>query len=204
MPQFKVERERDFHPHHILISAANTALDDAKAKRPGYLYYELTAIMFSALALEALANSFGDHLILRWKDYESSSPIAKLRIVCDSLRIVVDFDHEPWSTVLWLVKFRNKVAHAKPESIRSEALMSEVEFEAKGRDMPESAMEKEISLPNAERSVTAVESILEMLYGKLDPYTASSLLMDGWSGSTSRINDPPIAGTDGGAQASPT
>jgi hypothetical protein len=177
-------------------------LTKAKAKDPGWHYFELMAITFSALALEALANSFGEHLIHGWKDYESASPIAKLRIVCDFLKIEIDFEREPWFVVKWLIKFRNKVAHAKPQQIRTESIMTDAELEAVGREMPESEMEKEISLHNAERSFATVENILAILYGKLDPYDDHNLLADGWSGSSTKIQEP-TPDITGGMNASP-
>jgi len=47
--KYRVQRDRDFKPHHILIGTAKIALESAEAKTPGWLYYELTAITFSAL-----------------------------------------------------------------------------------------------------------------------------------------------------------
>jgi hypothetical protein len=51
---FRVQQDRDFKPYHIQIGSAKIALESAEARTPGWLYYELTAITFSALAIEAL------------------------------------------------------------------------------------------------------------------------------------------------------
>jgi hypothetical protein len=36
--KFRIQRDRDFKPHHILIGAAQIALESAEAKTPGWLY----------------------------------------------------------------------------------------------------------------------------------------------------------------------
>jgi hypothetical protein len=55
--------------------------------------------------------------ICRWDDdFESAKPIAKFRPVCEHFQLKPDFEQEPWSVALWLLWFRNKVAHARPTS----------------------------------------------------------------------------------------
>ena len=183
--KFRVQREREFAPHHILYGAAQIALENAELKTPGWLYYELTAITFSALSLEALTNSFGEKLVTRWCDYESSSPIAKLRIICSRLGVEPDFEKEPWATTLWLVKFRNKVAHAKPESINFDETMTDEDFQKIRFEFPQSKLEMQISLANAKRSVFAIVEIMNLFYPKLTLDEKNGLYFDGYSGSTS-------------------
>jgi hypothetical protein len=185
MEKYRVEREREFKPHHILIGAAQIALESAEAKTPGWLYHELIAITFSALAFEALTNSFGERLVTRWGDFESASPIAKLRIICSRLGVEPDFEKEPWSATLRLVKFRNKVAHAKPESISFDKTMTKEEFEKHRFEYPHSKLEMQINLKNAKSSVSAVDQILELFYPKLTDDEKYHLYSSGFSGSTS-------------------
>ncbi len=183
--KYRVQRDRYFTPHDILIGAAKIAFESAEVKALGSLYYELTAITFSALALEALTNSFGEKLVVRWQDFERASPIAKLRIICSRLDIEPDFEREPWLTTLWLMKFRNKVAHAKPEPINFDKTMSEEDFKKIQFEFPQSKLEMEISLENAKRSVDAIDSILELFYPKLSAEEANELYSNGFSGSIS-------------------
>ena len=183
--KFRVQRDRDFKPHHILIGAAKSALESAEAKTPGWLYHELTAITFSALALEALTNSFGEKLVMRWEHFESASPIAKLRIICSRLDVTPNFDIEPWAATLWLVKFRNKVAHAKPESIRFDKTMTQEEFQASRFEYPHAKLEMQINLENAKHSISAIDQILELFYPKLKDDEKNYLYWDGFIGSTS-------------------
>lgn len=180
--KFRVQREREFKPHHILIGTATMALESAETRTPGWTYYELTAITFSALALEAITNSFGERLIPRWCDFESSSPIAKLRVICARLGMDPDFEREPWNVAAWLMKFRNKVAHARPESIRYDRTLSEKELAKIRFEFPSSKMEMEISLQNAKRAVAAIDQILELFYPKLNRDDRIHLYHDGFTG----------------------
>jgi hypothetical protein len=76
--RLRVQRERDFSPHHVLLGAAYTALKDAEAKRSGYFNYELACITFSALALEALGDAFGEKFIPRWEDFQKCQPYCQV------------------------------------------------------------------------------------------------------------------------------
>ncbi len=183
----RVQRDRDFAPHHILLGSANMALESAENKEPGWLYHELIAITFSALALEALTNAFGERLVERWKDFESASPIAKVRMLAQKLEIEVNFAEEPWSAVLWLVKFRNSVAHAKPEAVKFDEIMTREEFEARRREYPKSKFELGISTANARRAVNTVESILDSFCEKVPPEDLRGLICDSFSGTASSV-----------------
>jgi len=188
--KLKVHRERHFSPHHALLGAAWIALGDAKEKRHGWKRYELMAITFSALALEAIANAFGARLVPRWeKDFEKCPPTAKLRTVCMQLGIDVDFDREPWQTALWLIKFRNNVAHAKPQFIDEKKIVSDQEYDMIKDVFPISNLEDQVSLPNAERAVKEASSILHLLCKQLPIEQQQGLMADGWSGTTTIVDE---------------
>ena len=56
----RVIKKRDFEPQYLLIHITQCALEDAEKKVPGWVNQQFIAITFSALAIEAMANSFGD------------------------------------------------------------------------------------------------------------------------------------------------
>jgi hypothetical protein len=86
-----VSRERRFSAHHMLLGVARMFLEDAKSKRPGWFYAELAALTLSGLAVEAICNAVGERVFSTdWKDFESASPIAKLRLICDKLDVPFD------------------------------------------------------------------------------------------------------------------
>jgi DNA-directed RNA polymerase subunit L len=190
--QIRIRKERDFKPHHFLIYAARVGLEHAEEvtkEEKGisvWTPHELTAITFSAFALEAIGNSFGEKLVKRWKDFEYSSPIAKLRIVCAQLNIEPDFGGEPWATALWLVAFRNSIAHAKPRFIKTDEVVpaSEYNFWHLHSD-PQSEIEKQITLENARRAVKAISEILDQFYLKIKKEDRGSLFFENSSGMAS-------------------
>ncbi|HEY2329709.1 MAG TPA: hypothetical protein VGI63_07840 [Verrucomicrobiae bacterium] len=184
--QIRVRKERDFKPHHFLIYAADVQLllaEEVTDKERGiseWIPQELAAITFSAFALEAIGNSFGEKFVKRWKDFEKCGPIAKLRIVCAELKIEPDFGGEPWATALWLVAFRNGIAHAKPTFVKTDEIVPESEYTFWHlHSDPQSEIEKQITLENARRAVKAIRKILDQFYLKVKPAERGSLFSDG-------------------------
>jgi len=165
-----VERERPFSAHHMLLGAAQDALSEENIDKR---YSPLVAITMSALAIESLCNTIGERTVSDWKDFESSSPTAKLRIICDELGIDYDANKEPWSTVVWLSKLRNKLAHPKPDQLNESYEWSQEEYTSNYNSWPESKLEKTLTKGNAKR---AHEKITELKYllCKYIPITKSS------------------------------
>ena len=176
--KLKVTTERPFSAHHMLIGAAQASLEDAKAKRPGWFYSELVTITLSALSIEAMCNAVGDRVIVDWKDFESSSPNAKLRLLCEHLKIQYDKSKEPWVSARWLYKLRNLIAHAKPELVREQAVFSREEYDRRSPEFPKSKLEKEITLTNAARAWRTAEDIKDILTSKVPPENALGLYAD--------------------------
>jgi len=187
--KLKVERTRNFSAHHMLIGAARAALEDAEKKMPGWFYNELIAMVMCALSIEAISNAVGERVIPNWRDFESSSPIAKLRIICQKLEIEYGQNKEPWSTAKWLSKFRNSIAHAKPELVDEEQVWTREEYEKRRADHPKSKIESDITLGNAKRALQAVERIKDLLCEKIPADDALGLYSDAWVGSAKLAND---------------
>jgi len=185
----KVVRKRTFSAHHMLIGAARAAVEDAEAKRPGWSYSQLTAITLCGLAIEAICNAVGERVVTDWKDFESASPNAKLRLLCERLNVQYDKNQEPWSTVRWLLKLRNAIAHAKPQQVEEEYVWSRDEYDHRRRDVPLSDLEQDLSLGNAKRALSATEDVLLRLTQVIPAENRFGLYSDGWEGSASAIYD---------------
>jgi hypothetical protein len=173
----------------MLIGAARMSVQDAEARRPGWAYSQLTAITLCGLAVEASCNAVGERIIGDWKDFESASPNAKLRLLCERLQVPYDKDQEPWSTVRWLIRQRNAIAHAKPQLLDEEHVWTRDEFDRKRKEAPLSDLEKELSLGNAKRALKAVEEVLLRITQAIPPGERYGLYSDGWEGSASMIHD---------------
>ncbi|WIL21378.1 hypothetical protein [Geothrix sp.] len=185
----KRKQERPFSAHHMLISTAFRACEAAEQKSPGYMYNMLVAITFSSLAVESLCNTIGERIILDWQDFESGSPIAKLRLLTKHLNIEFTKESEPWVSARWLIKFRNQIAHAKPENVVEEVTLTQEQHDKRLFDMPESKLEKQVTLANAKRAVETVIQIKTILTQAIPPEDAFGLYVDGWSGSTELFPD---------------
>jgi hypothetical protein len=144
------------------------------------------AITFSALAIEALANAVGDRVIADWKDFETASPYAKVRMLAEHLDVPYDARESLWASIRWLGQFRNRIAHAKPELIVDERIIDEHEYKSEHLAVPESKLEKWITVPNAKRAVEAIDRLKTLLCTKVPPERALGLYNDAWHGSTRR------------------
>jgi hypothetical protein len=182
-------QERIFSAHHILIDAAESATKDAetkkKARQPGWRHRVLTAMTLSALAIEALCNSVGERFFEDWEDFESARPIAKLRIIASKLEIAYEKNDDPWAAAIWLMKFRNSIVHAKPEFIEKKESLTRTEFDRSWFSRPQSKIEKNLTIGNAQRAVRTVERIKEILCEKIPAEKAFGLYADMSGGSTS-------------------
>ena len=187
--RYQVKKERHFKPYRDLLGAANCALADARDEHSGCHYYRLTAILMSGLALEAIANTFGEELVEDWKDFETSRPLAKLRIIASKLDIEFSRGQEPWSSVMWLIGVRNSIAHGKPQAINFNEVMPEAEVGSISWKPPLSKIEQQISLSNAERAFNATNGILELFIESMDQGEQHYLKGDSWSSSASLLAD---------------
>jgi len=188
-----VTQSRLFSAHHILISAAEAALKDAESKRgtrePGWRCCVLTAITLSALSLESLFNLMGQNTFEDWKeDFESIPPRAKLRLLAIKLDLDYDKNKEPWINALWLLKFRNRIAHAKPEPLEEEKSITEQEYDRKMFCPPQSKLERDLTIRNAKRAIETFHLVREILWKKSPPGKGVGLYADMCVGSTSIQN----------------
>lgn len=182
----RVKQERPFSAHHLLLGIARRARWAAENENGGGFRQEMIAITFAAFALEALANTFGERLVTRWKDYENATPLAKLRVVAEVLRVGdLNFKEEPWSGAIWLTLFRNKVVHAKPQILKVEKVVRREESEKVRRDYPKSALELELTKANAGRAVKVVEGVMALFIKKIPIEEADGLEFDGFTSSES-------------------
>ncbi|MFH0910381.1 MAG: hypothetical protein V1918_02575 [Planctomycetota bacterium] len=104
-----------FHPFVPLMFNAKYALGRAKENEEGSYYESMTAIVFSALAIEAFLNHVGYYKRIEfWKILEFKlNPQEKLQFLCQRLKLKVDRGDEPYQYFKTILNFRNSIAHAK-------------------------------------------------------------------------------------------
>jgi hypothetical protein len=182
---YRQTSERHYSAHHMLLDAAEEALLVAGEKNPGWFNHALAAMTFSALAIEAMANAYGSQVVPHWRDYESSSPQAKMRLIAKQLGVTLEEEKDPWAAIKWLGQFRNQIAHAKPESISESKLITEQEKSERRIEMPISKLERWVTVQHASRAVRSVQGMKKLLYEHLKSEDHKALLYsDGYSGTT--------------------
>ncbi|MFN9031567.1 MAG: hypothetical protein ACK5XM_15460 [Betaproteobacteria bacterium] len=176
--------ERLFSAHHMLLRAARKGLEAAEKRVPGYRYDILAAMTFSALAIEAVCNAVGEELIADWKrDFEACPPMTKLRVLCEHIGAEFDLGKQPWGNARTLFRFRNDIAHAKPELIKEEREVAP-DFEPALGYQPESKLEKRLTIDQARTALATAEAIKNILVEKIPTDRMLGIAADGWHGST--------------------
>jgi transcriptional regulator with XRE-family HTH domain len=146
--------------HPILFDVVKYSLLDAREfakKSPGvFNYHAMVTMVFSSLAFEAMMNLFGETYFGKWNDFESASPIAKLRIIANKVGVEINFDKFPWNEVRRMVKFRNEIAHTKPDFSEKDIF----EYREPSPDDFVIPLKSEATIENAEKA----EKILGEIY----------------------------------------
>jgi hypothetical protein len=181
-PPRKLERkqERFFSAHHLLLATAKAKLAEAEKSPLGRVQNVLIALSFASLFVEAYCNAVGVKMLEKqWDAQERNSPSHKVQFLRDFLSIISS-DAEPWTTLIWLGKFRNRIAHPKPQPIDRTKLIDEPRNEQIGADMPKSAFENDLTLVNARRAIQAIESLRRLFFEKVPVDRQFGLYTDGW------------------------
>lgn len=175
-------QERHYSAHNSFIHIALLELELAKPGMVGEFNHALVSLTLSALAIEAMGNAIGGRIISGWIDYDNLNPYAKLRFLAEHLGLEYTADKEPWGTLRWLCKLRNKLAHAQPETVKKVDLVTQEQHATRGPGAPKSKLEEEITEANARRAINAVEKIKHSLCDLIPADQRLGLTSDGWSG----------------------
>ena len=105
-----------------------------------------TSILYSAFALEAYLNYAGEKLFNCWHEIEKSlKPIAKVKLICEHLEIVIDFSSRPFQTIKEVFKVRNAVGHPKAE-------LAEGDYSSE-KNLPKAVWEKNSTIRLAQQAI---------------------------------------------------
>jgi hypothetical protein len=118
LPVF-MEGWTEFYPFCFMLIAADTALDAARMELPGRNYHYVTAVTFSAFAVEAAVNHVGIDYFPEWmakkKDggHERKPWNEKLELLTTKFGMPLDFTTGAAKTVKEAFEVRDKLAHGK-------------------------------------------------------------------------------------------
>jgi hypothetical protein len=110
-----MEGSTEFYPFCYLLIAADTALKSAKLELPGRNYHYVTAVVFSAFAVEATVNHVGLDHVQDWakKERRMGGWEKKLSHLATRFGLVLDFNPAPGKTVKDAFGVRDNLAHGK-------------------------------------------------------------------------------------------
>ena len=141
------------------------------------------AIVFSAMAIEAITNSMGELLFSDWmeKKNERRATSFKLRRVVEAMDMISpEQHHRLWWEVRRAFALRNLAAHAKPQRLREES--RSLNPDPNGLlPMPLSRLEQRLTASEATRACNAAQEVVELLFNALPYNLRMTLAVDGWS-----------------------
>ena len=119
-----VSAHRHVTPAFTLYSAARYAVEKVQRTDEGSFLELLTANLMAALAFEAFLNQAGEFLWGApsevWVAVERLGPMTKLRAIAEHAKFALDVGARPVQTIAEVCRFRNAVAHGKPEFLEAE------------------------------------------------------------------------------------
>ncbi|MHB1037565.1 MAG: hypothetical protein ACYC35_07575 [Pirellulales bacterium] len=110
----QMEGTARFYPFAYLRIAAHNAFQTAQANPLGSNYQRISAVLFSAFAVEAHLNHVGENRLPFWSIVEPKLPWrAKLDLIAQQLGFDLDFGSRPFQTIIGVFRFRDRMAHGK-------------------------------------------------------------------------------------------
>jgi hypothetical protein len=186
MSTAKVVQERVFLPYELYIDSARHFVAEFDRKEYVSWYDLAAAVTLLALSVEAIANTIGEHVIEDFKDFESSSPKAKIRLICEKLGIQFDRTTSPFTGVLELLRVRNQLAHPKFQRLKYESkemplTAAQKHYQEVGEPLHD--IEKALTPEMARTSLAAVTALASTLLAAIEPRlrggSSKRLIIDG-------------------------
>lgn len=181
----EITEERYFSPHHMLLRAAGASVFAAQQRHvSGRELHILTAMVMSALSVEALCNAIGYRVVPGWKDFEQIPAWAKIRLLCGTLKIDYDKGCAPWQQLKALLAFRNATAHGKPERVLAKYTLANADYDGLAVNRiqePLSKFESSITLENARLSLACVREVERILTSRLPFESQMGLMVEAWT-----------------------
>jgi hypothetical protein len=164
----RITKQRDVRTHVYLWNASLDFFQRGSEQEYKSFYAFMASVVFTGFTLEAYLNWFGTRLFDHWNYLERLNPREKLDLILDHLGSKADYGIRPWQTLIELYKFRNKMAHGKPESLEEsdEVLVTNLESTIYENFEPEWV--KFCTQEAATRAREDVETIITLLHAK-DP-----------------------------------
>ena len=172
MTEATTHKERHFLPIEMFLDSARKVVAKIKADNSPLWPDLMAAASLLSLSLEALVNSLGPHLVDDFEDFDSASPVAKLRIIYEKVGFDFDKSRQPIADIRELARFRNKIAHAKYKKLTytSERLpLCEAQRLLRDESKTLHGLEEAVSPEAVDRWLKALLQVAGSLIKVLDP-----------------------------------
>ena len=113
----KMEGTANFYTFAYLRQAAWNAFETAQSVPEGSNYHRVSAVLFSALTIEAHLNHVGESTISDWDTVEPTFRWRdKFARVAQELKLPIDKSRRPIQTIIEVFRFRDRLVHGKTHS----------------------------------------------------------------------------------------
>ncbi|HZV98468.1 MAG TPA: hypothetical protein VFF74_05720 [Methylophilaceae bacterium] len=168
----KVVQERVFFPYMPYLDSAEYFCGEMKRKEYVSWHDLFAAVTLLTLSVEALANTIGELVIPDFNDFESSSPKAKIRLICERVGVEFNRNNTPFVEIIHLLKVRNQLAHPKYKNLRYESkemplAEAQKHYQELGDILHE--IEKSMTPEMAQKSLRAVVNLAQTLRATVSP-----------------------------------
>jgi len=146
-----------------MFVGAKAMLEQAERDPNGQLYNLVSCLIYCAFTVEAYLNHLGQLKHDDWDKIERSLPkLKKYKKFCADTGVKPDFSQRPYSTLIELFAFRDKMAHGKTTT---EHVEKEVNLpDTSTRFTTENEWQEFSSLENARRAIKDTEDLVKELH----------------------------------------
>jgi hypothetical protein len=170
-PTARVEHEREVLVYRLYLDSAAHFCSNLTRKEYVSWFDLMAAITICSLSVEAIANTLGSLVVPNFKDFESSSPFAKVRIISEKLGVPFDRSRWPFNEISKLIKTRNRLAHPDTKPLRyvsPEMSISDAQkYLATAGDLL-TEVEGALTPDYARTALKAVTDLVRLLESKID------------------------------------
>jgi hypothetical protein len=164
--QIRMSGTATFNTFSYLLNGADSLAQTAKEHTPGSNYCRVSAVVFSAFAIEAHLNHIGEAKLSFWGIVEPKLPWrAKLDLILEQLGIIADFGKPPFQTLCDLFKFRDRLAHGKTTT-EDKSYRYRGDRENDFGSLDPAWLEKFWSDDAVDRVLKDTQQIIELVHGK--------------------------------------
>jgi hypothetical protein len=160
-----IKKERVVRADGELWHTSWCLLKSGQENEVGSTHQFRASLVFTAFALEAYLNHIGAILFKSWETIERKlTPNEKLTLICEHLKIDMDWSARPWQTVKALMRYRNSLAHGRGDKLTEQWEDSIEHYAAKLHEQILTEWERYASADTAIQARSDVEDIVHRLH----------------------------------------